>query len=137
MLYDNPADQRRPEIVFGLLHQLLRLRLAAGARVTCVDATNITRRDRRHFFAIVRQFARAVEALYFDVPLEVCLERNLCCKRRVPEEAIRRMARCLEPPTLAEGFRRIDVLRPRGSKARPTRASGRQKPRGRKGGDTV
>jgi predicted kinase len=113
LLWGEETDQRLPHFVFGALRYLLRLRLMAGARVTFVDATNITRRDRRHFFRLAEQFGCAVDALYFDTPLEMCLERNRRRPRRVPEAAVRRMAARLQPPTRAEGFRRIVVVRTR------------------------
>lgn len=117
LLFDDSADQRLPHVVFGVLRHLLRLRLAAGRRTSYVDATNLTRHDRRHFFKIAEEFGCVVDALYFDVPLEVCLERNrrrgasrTTSNRRVPEVVIRRMAQRLEPPTMEEGFRRIVVV---------------------------
>ena len=113
LLWGDETDQRQPHIVFGALRYLLRLRLIAGARVSYVDATNITRRDRSHFFRIAEQFGCVVDVLYFDTPLEVCLERNRRRSRCVPEDAVRRMAARLEPPTRAEGFRRIVVVRSR------------------------
>src|SRR5215469_1421110 len=76
LLYDNAADQRHPDWVFAALRELLRRRLAAGAQTTYIDATNLTRFFRRPFLQIAREFGCAAEALYFDVPLEVCLERN-------------------------------------------------------------
>jgi predicted kinase len=119
-LYDNAGDQRHPEWVFAVLRDLLRHRLAAGAQTTYIDATNLSRYFRRSFLQIAREFGCAAEALYFDVPVEVCLERN---RRRgrvagttqdarvVPEDVLRRMARRLEPPTREEGFARIVVVR--------------------------
>src|SRR5579864_3476099 len=122
LLYDNAADQRHPEWVFALLRDLLRHRLAAGAEATYIDATNLSRFFRRPLLQIAGEFGCAAEALYFDVPLEVCLERNRKREnlpagpsrdaRVVPEEAIRRMARRLEPPTREEGFSRIVVIHP-------------------------
>jgi len=76
LLYDNAADQRHPEWIFALLRDFLRHRLAAGAETTYIDATNLTRFFRRPFLQIAREFGCAAEALYFDIPLEVCLERN-------------------------------------------------------------
>jgi predicted kinase len=120
LLYDNAGDQRHPEWVFAVLRDLLRHRLAAGAQTTYIDATNLSRYFRRSFLQIAREFGCAAEALYFDVPVEVCLERN---RRRgrvagttqdarvVPEDVLRRMARRLEPPTREEGFARIVVVR--------------------------
>jgi len=123
LLYDNAADQRHPEWVFSALHDLLRRRLAAGAQTTYIDATNLTKYFRRPLLRIVQEFGCAAEALYFDVPLEICLGRNRRRKnlstgssrdaRVVPDETVRRMARRLEPPTREEGFSRVVVVRPR------------------------
>jgi predicted kinase len=128
LLYDNAGDQRHPEWVFAVLHDLLRHRLAAGAQTTYIDATNLSRYFRRSFLQIAREFGCATEALYFDVPLEVCLERNrkrgsglagsAQDARVVPEDVLRRMARRLEPPTREEGFSRIVVVRTGAKKSR-------------------
>jgi predicted kinase len=128
LLYDNAADQRHPEWVFAALRELLRRRLAGDAQTTYIDATNLTRFFRRPFLQIAREFGCAAEALYFDVPLEVCLERNrkrenlpagpVRDARVVPEDVLRRMARRVEPPTREEGFSRIVVVRTRGKKSR-------------------
>jgi predicted kinase len=132
LLYDNAGDQRHPEWVFAVLRDLLRRRLEAGAQTTYIDATNLTRYLRRSFLEIAREFGCAAEALYFDVPLEVCLERNRNRRtlnsgaaataaaresRVVPEEVMRRMAARLQPPTKQEGFSRIVVLRSKGQKS--------------------
>lgn len=111
VLLGDEADQRFPEYIFSALRTLLRLRLLIGQRVTYVDATHLTRRERSGYFALARQFGCAVDALYFDVPLEVCLERNRQRARHVPEAKVREMATRLQPPTKAEGFRRILVVR--------------------------
>ena len=128
LLYDNASDQRHPEWVFAVLRDLLRHRLAAGAQTTYIDATNLSRYFRRSFLQIAREFGCAAEALYFDVPLEVCLERNrkrmsglagsAQDARVVPEDVLRRMARRLEPPTREEGFSRIVVVRTGAKKSR-------------------
>ena len=52
-----------------------------------------------------------VQAVYFDVPLEVCLERNSRRERVVQEEVMRRLAAKLKPPTFDEGFSKIVVVR--------------------------
>jgi predicted kinase len=110
-LLGDEADQRFPEYVFSALRYLLRMRLLIGHRVTYIDATNLTRRERAAYFTLARRFGCAVEALYFDVPLDLCLARNRLRPRQVPEEKVRQMAERLEPPSAAEGFRRITVLR--------------------------
>jgi predicted kinase len=128
LLYDNAADQRHPEWVFAVLRELLRRRLAAGAQTTYIDATNLNRFFRRPFLQIARDFGCAAEALYFDIPLEVCLERNRKREnlparpardaRVVPEDVLRRMASRLEPPTREEGFSSIVVVRTATKKSR-------------------
>lgn len=120
LLYDNAGDQQHPEWVFAVLRDLLRHRLAAGAHATYIDATNLSRSLRRPFLQIAREFGCVAEALYFDVPLEVCLARNRKRAsvldrsareaRIVPEDVLRRMARRIEPPTREEGFSRIVVV---------------------------
>ena len=128
LLYDDAADQRHPEWVFAVLRDLLRHRLAAGAQTTYIDATNLTRFFRRPFLQIAREFGCAAEALYFHVPLEICLKRNRKREnvragpgrdaRVVPEDVLRRMARRIEPPTREEGFSRIAVVRTASKKSR-------------------
>ena len=44
------------------------------------------------------------------MPVEVCMRRNRRRNRIVPDEAIQKMARSLQPPTKAEGFARITRL---------------------------
>lgn len=110
LLLDDATDQAQQTAVFSALRWLLRLRLALGRRVNYVDATNLNRRERRAYFKIAETFGCSVDAVFFDVPLEVCLERNAHRPRRVPLEAMRRMARKLRPPSYAEGFRRITVV---------------------------
>jgi predicted kinase len=52
-----------------------------------------------------------VQAVWFDVPLEVCMERNQRRDRVVPEEAMRRMGAKLKAPAFEEGFSKITVVR--------------------------
>jgi predicted kinase len=155
LIYDDAADQRRPDWIFTALRELLRRRLAGGARVSYIDATNLTRRNRRGFLEIAQEFGCAAEALFFDVPVEVCLERNrsrgadhaapgegeaphsvatklapdLRKGRVVPEEILRRMGREMEPPTREEGFVRIRVVRARDGETRRSREKARSSSR--------
>ena len=65
LLYDDEADQRRPDWVFTALRELLRRRLASGAHTSYIDATNLTRRNRREFLAIAHEAGCVAEALFF------------------------------------------------------------------------
>src|SRR5438309_3777261 len=106
LLYDNAGDQRHPEWVFALLRDLLRHRLAAGAETTYIDATNLSRFFRRPLLQIAREFGCAAEALYFDVPLEICVKRNR--KRENVLAGSRRDARVVQEEVFCWLVRRIE-----------------------------
>jgi len=106
-LADDPADQTIHERVFQTLRYLLRQRLALGRPVTYIDATNLTLADRAPYLGIGRSYGCQVEALFFDLPVAVCQERNAQRDRVVPAAAIEAMAARLVPPTLEEGFTRV------------------------------
>jgi len=78
-----------------------------------INATNITRARRKPFLDIAKKHDAYVCGVYFDVPEEVCLERN--AKRqdgeRVPEFVIKRMAQMLELPQKTEGFNFLMAVR--------------------------
>jgi predicted kinase len=112
LLIDNPLDQAIHTDVFFAIRALLRQRIALKRPVTYIDATNLTVRDRRPFIKIADLYGCRVEALYFDVPLEICKDRNRARARVVPENAMDQMAARLVAPTVEEGFdsvRRVSV----------------------------
>lgn len=107
LLADDPSDQSIHDRVFATIRYLVRQRIAVGRKVTYVDATHLTRWERRPYIQLARRYGCTLEALYFDVPVEICIQRNRKRHRMVPDEAIREMARRLEPPVKQEGFTRI------------------------------
>ncbi len=111
-LLDDSTDQSHGAWIFRTLRYLLHVRLLLGRPRTYIDATNLTRAERRVYIRMAAQHAYDVEVIYFDVPLEICRQRNRQRGRPVPEEAMDRMAAKLSPPSLDEGFRRIRVVRP-------------------------
>lgn len=111
LLADDETDQSLHDRVFQTLRYLLRQRLALGRPVTYIDATSLTPQERAPYIGIGKSFGCEVDALFFDVPLEVCLERNRLRARVVPEEALAKMAARLVPPSLEEGFTRVDIYR--------------------------
>ena len=52
-----------------------------------------------------------MQAVFFDVPLDVCLERNSKRDRSVSEDVMRKMGDRLKPPIFEEGFTKITVVR--------------------------
>lgn len=111
VLFDDVEEQRYQGLVFSTLRQLLRARLIARMPWNYVDATNLSPRERRQWIHMARGLGYEVHAVFFDVPLEVCLERNQRRDRVVPEEALRRMAAKLRPPKFEEGFTKVVVVR--------------------------
>jgi predicted kinase len=110
LLADDATDQTVHERVFQTLRYLLRQRLAMGRPVTYVDATSLTPHERAPYIGIGKSYGCEIEAVFFDVPLEVCRARNAGRDRIVPDEALLRMAERMVPPSLAEGFTRITVI---------------------------
>ncbi len=111
VLADDATDQSINHRVFLTMRYLLRHRLAVGRPVSYVDATHLTPQERKPYILIARQVGCEIEAVYFDVPLEVCRERNRKRERVVPEEAMARLAAKLKPPRPEEGFSKITVVR--------------------------
>lgn len=111
ILFDDPTEQHHQDLVFGTLRSLLRARLIARMPMNYVDATNLSPKERRHWIKMARDFGYEVQAVYFDVPLDVCTERNRRRNRVVPEDVMHRMAAKLKPPTFDEGFSKIIVVR--------------------------
>jgi predicted kinase len=110
VLADDATDQTIHARVFLTMRYLLRHRLAIGRPVSYVDATHLTPVERLPYIEIGRWYGCDVEAVYFDVPLEVCRVRNLERRRVVPDDAMARMAAKLVAPDVAEGFTRVTVV---------------------------
>jgi predicted kinase len=111
LLFDNPTEQRYQDLVFSSLRSLLRARLIAGRPLNYIDATNLSPRERHSWIKMAREFGYEAHAVFFDVPAEVCMERNRKRSRNVPEDVMHRMALKLRPPKFEEGFARITVVR--------------------------
>jgi len=111
VLFDDVEEQRYQGLVFSTLRQLLRARLIERMPWNYVDATNLSPRERRQWIHMARGLGYEVHAVFFDVPLEVCLERNRRRDRVVAEDVMRRMASKLRPPKFEEGFTKVVVVR--------------------------
>jgi len=110
LLADDETDQSIHDRVFQTLRYLLRQRLAIGRPATYIDATNLAVEERRPYIGIGKAYGCDVEAVFFDVPLEVCRARNARRHRVVPEDAMAKMSAKLAPPDLEEGFSRVTAI---------------------------
>ncbi len=111
LLFDDATEQRFQDLIFSNLRSMLKARLIARRPITYVDATNLTPQDRHSWIKLAKDFGYEVHAVFFDVPLEVCLERNSKRERVVEEAVMRRFASKLKAPTFEEGFAKITVVR--------------------------
>jgi predicted kinase len=107
LISDHPQDQSINARVFSTVRFLIRQRIAAGRPVTYVDATHLTPWERKPYSILAQRYGCTLEALFFDVPVEICIQRNQARERVVPEEAIRKMARQMIAPSGDEGFAKI------------------------------
>ncbi len=115
LLFDDITDQRYQGLVFSTLRSLLRARLIAKMPWNYVDATNLSPHERRQWIKMAKSFGYEVQAVFFDVPLAVCMERNSKRDRVVTDEVMQKMAERLRPPTFKEGFDKITVVRVKGA----------------------
>jgi predicted kinase len=111
LLFDDPTEQRFQDLIFSNLRSMLKARLIARRPMNYVDATNLSPHERNGWIKLAKDYGYEVQAVFFDVPVEVCLERNQRRDRKVPEDAMRRMASKLKPPTFEEGFSKITVVK--------------------------
>jgi predicted kinase len=111
LLFDDPTEQRFQDLIFSNLRSMLKARLVARRPLNYVDATNLTPHERQSWIKLGHDYGYEVQAVFFDVPLEVCLQRNQRRQRVVGEDVMRRMSAKLKPPTFDEGFSKITVVR--------------------------
>lgn len=111
LLFDDPTEQRFQDLVFSTLRYMLRMRLVAGRPQNYIDATNLSPRERHSWIKMAKDFGFEAHAVFFDVPTEICMERNRKRSRNVPDDVMQRMAAKLRPPRFDEGFAKITIVR--------------------------
>jgi predicted kinase len=111
LLFDDAHEQRFQDLVFSNLRSMLKARLIARRPMNYVDATNLTPHDRQSWIKLAKDYGYDVQGVYFDVPLDICLERNHKRTRTVEDDVMRKMSAKLKAPTFDEGFSKITVVR--------------------------
>lgn len=114
ILFDDITEQRYQGLVFSTLRSLLRARLIAKMPWNYVDATNLSPHERRQWIRMAKSFGYEVQAVFFDVPLAVCMDRNRKRDRAVTDEVMQKMADRLKAPSFKEGFDKITIVRVKG-----------------------
>lgn len=75
LVSDDENNQSASEAAFDALHYIAAKRLAAG-RLTVIDATSVRPEDRKPLVQIAREFHTIPVAIVFNIPEQVCQERN-------------------------------------------------------------
>ena len=103
LVSDDENNQAATPAAFRVLHTIVRERLRAH-RATVVDATNVKPSSRKPLIATARRYGVPVIGIVFDLPLELCLDRNAARPRRVRPAVVGRQI-----AELARDIDRLDV----------------------------
>lgn len=113
LVSDDENDQTCSEHAFEILHTIVAKRLQLG-RLTVVDATHVQPEARRPLLTLARKYHVLPCVIVFDLPEEVCHERNvLRPDRQFGPHVVRNHTRALRRSLRdlkAEGFRYVYKL---------------------------
>lgn len=72
-----------------------------------IDNTNVTQEERAKYIKLLKEKKYEIIAHYFEVPIEMALERNAHRKESIPEIGVKAKYKQLELPNYEEGFDKI------------------------------
>jgi len=75
LVSDDENDQGATTDAFAVLHFIAAKRLAAG-KLVVIDATNVQTEDRKNLLALARDYHVLPVAIVFNLPEQICYERN-------------------------------------------------------------
>ena len=109
---DDEANQHVTSHAFELWRFIIRKRLLVG-RFTVADATNLEWGDRRWLTRTAKYFHFYSAIVLFNLPFEICQQRNAARQRNVPQDALLRQYDYLQKTLQTiqdEGFDRVLIL---------------------------
>src|SRR6266852_4894026 len=112
MICDDENNQKVNRDTFELFHLIIQKRLSLG-RFTVADSTALQPDARRKLRALSRQFGYNGCLLIFNIPPEVCRERNKSRQRLVEDKVIPYHTGLLQRALLdapLEGWEQVHVL---------------------------
>lgn len=113
LVSDDENNQAATPAAFRILHAVARERLRSR-HMTVIDATNVQPRSRKPLVAMARKFGVPAVAVVFDLPEQLCLERNRSRpSRSLPPDVIHRQREQMQQSASGlsdEGFASICVL---------------------------
>ena len=72
-----------------------------------IDNTNVTKEERAKYIKMLKEKKYEIIAHYFEVGVEMALQRNAHRKETIPEIGIKTKSKQLELPSYEEGFDKI------------------------------
>lgn len=75
-----------------------------------IDDINHTKNTRQIIFEMAKSYDTKITAIFFDFDVYRCIAQNSKREKPLPDSAIGRRNKELEPPTKDEGFDHIQVL---------------------------
>jgi protein phosphatase len=113
LVADDENDQSATAAAFDVLRVVVGHRLRRR-RLTVVDATNVKAADRRRVLALARAHGTPAVAVIFDIPEEVCMERDRAREGRTVGASVIRAQRAAMlgslPGLEEEGFAAVHLL---------------------------
>lgn len=114
LVSDDEDNQAASRDAFDVAHLIVEKRLRRR-RLTVVDATNVLPSARKPLVRMADRYRRPAVAIVFDLPDEICLQRNAARAQRgvTPEVITRNTARLRRSlrGMRREGFRQVFILR--------------------------
>lgn len=108
-LYGDVNDQEHNTEVFDVVKQRVRDGLKNNHDVI-LDATNVNSKRRKAFLWSLEDISCHKRAVIMATPIEICLRRNWCRQRKIPDEVIFRMYRSWQTPASWEGWDDIEIV---------------------------
>ena len=90
-------------------HQLIEKQLQENNDFV-IDDINHTKNTRQKIFEIINPYDAKIAGIFFDFSIDRCLQQNSKREKPLPDAAIGRRNKELEPPSLDEGFDFIQRL---------------------------
>jgi len=105
-------DQTRNSEVAQIAHAHLTCALSGGINTIYWDNTSARRKYRRDLVKDAKKAGYKAIAIWFNIPFDVCLERNNNRDRVVPEDVLRRFANSIgdKGPDYDEGWDDILIV---------------------------
>ncbi|BAB75430.1 polynucleotide kinase-phosphatase [Anabaena sp. FACHB-709] len=114
LVSNDENSQSASRDAFDVLHYITTKRLAAG-KLTVIDATNVQPEDRKTLLQMAKQYHCFTVAIVFDLPEELCHERNQQrSDRQFGSHVVRRHTQMLRRSLRSlekEGFRYVYTLK--------------------------